>query len=279
MFKFYYIIIFIFFSVSCNLIQEKSLGENIIAKVGNRVLYMDDILYDKSMGDSSKIYNQQINNWIKKQLIIQNAFQSLEIKQNINKKIENYKDDLILFEFEKYIFSNNNNFDFSSKEIEDYYNENINDFILPYNLVKTLYAKVPIDAPSINSFRRDIIKYPMSDLVDIRSYCYQFAEKSYLEDTIWVKFQDLIIDAPFSRDIDKIEFLKYRKFYEFKDDDGFIHFIRVLDKKVVGDFSPISFEADVINTILINNRKQELFDKLRDSIFSNSLKGIDYDIY
>tara|TARA_B100001113_G_C21048456_1_gene595601 strand:- start:106 stop:885 length:780 start_codon:yes stop_codon:yes gene_type:complete len=258
--------------------EEKSSGDNIIAKVGNKFLYAEDVLYEKSMGDSTTIFNQQVNNWIKKQLIIQNAFQNLEIKKNINKKVESYKDDLILFEFEKYVFSNNKNFEVTAKEIESYYNENINDFILPYNLVKTLYAKLPVNAPSISSFRRDILNYPKSDLADIRSYCYQFAEKSYLEDTIWVKFEDLIINTPFPREIDKTEFLKYRKFYEFND-DGFIHFIRVLDKKVVGDFSPISFEADVINTILINNRKQELFDKLQDSIFSNSLKGIDYDIY
>ena len=273
-----YNLIIIFFYFSCSFMEEQSSGDNIIAKVGNKFLYAEDISYDKSRGDSIMIFNQQVNNWIKKQLIIQNAFQNLEIKQNINKKVDKYKDDLILFEFEKYLFSNNKSFEINTKDIESYYNENINDFILPYNLVKTLYAKVPVNAPSINSFRRDILNYPKSDLEDIKSYCYQFAEKSYLEDTLWIKFEDLIINTPFPREIDKKEFLKYRKFYEFND-NGFIHFIRVLDKKIVGDFSPISFEADIINTILINNRKKELFDKLQDSIFLNSLRGIDYEIY
>lgn len=277
MIKSYHLII-IFFYFSCSFMEEQSSGDNIIAKVGNKFLYAEDISYEKSMGDSIMIFNQQVNNWIKKQLIIQNAFQNLEIKQNINKKVDKYKDDLILFEFEKYLFSNNKSFEINTKDIESYYNENINDFILPYNLVKTLYAKVPVNAPSINSFRRDILNYPKSDLEDIKSYCYQFAEKSYLEDTLWIKFEDLIINTPFPREIDKKEFLKYRKFYEFND-NGFIHFIRVLDKKIVGDFSPISFEADIINTILINNRKKELFDKLQDSIFLNSLRGIDYEIY
>ena len=270
--------IIIFFYFSCSFMEEQSSGDNIIAKVGNKFLYAEDISYEKSMGDSIMIFNQQVNNWIKKQLIIQNAFQNLEIKQNINKKVDKYKDDLILFEFEKYLFSNNKSFEINTKDIESYYNENINDFILPYNLVKTLYAKVPVNAPSINSFRRDILNYPKSDLEDIKSYCYQFAEKSYLEDTLWIKFEDLIINTPFPREIDKKEFLKYRKFYEFND-NGFIHFIRVLNKKIVGDFSPISFEAEIINTILINNRKKELFDKLQDSIFLNSLRGIDYEIY
>ena len=55
--------------------------------------------------------------------------------------------------------------------------------------------------------------------------------------------------------------------------------MRILDKKLIGDFSPISFEEEIINTILLNNRKQYLFDNLRDSIFNNSVNGIDYEVY
>ena len=61
--------------------------------------------------------------------------------------------------------------------------------------------------------------------------------------------------------------------------EEYIHFVRILDKKLVGDFSPISFEEEIINTILLNNRKQDLFDKLRDSIYNNSTRGVDYEIY
>ena len=50
-------------------------------------------------------------------------------------------------------------------------------------------------------------------------------------------------------------------------------------KKLIGDYSPLSFEEDIVNTILLNNRKQELFDNLRDSIFNNSVRGVDYEIY
>ena len=67
--------------------EEKSSGDNIIAKVGNKFLYAEDVLYEKSMGDSTTIFNQQVNNWIKKQLIIQNAFQNLEIKKILIKKL------------------------------------------------------------------------------------------------------------------------------------------------------------------------------------------------
>ena len=86
------------------------------------------------------------------------------------------------------------------------------------------------------------------------------------------------MNVPFSGEVDKINFLKSRTYHEIKE-EGYVHFIRILDKKLIGDFSPISFEEEIINTILLNNRKQDLFDNLRDSIFSNSVKGVDYEIY
>ena len=137
---------------------------------------------------------------------------------------------------------------------------------------------MPIDAPSLSVFRNNLKKYPESDTAEVISYCFQFAEKSFLEDTTWIKFDDIILNLPFPKNLDKSVFLKTRKFYEIIEAD-FIHFIRILDKKLIGDYSPLSFEEDIVNTILLNNRKQELFDNLRDSIFNNSVRGVDYEIY
>ena len=106
----------------------------------------------------------------------------------------------------------------------------------------------------------------------------ELLEKSFLEDSIWIKFDDIMMNLPFPADTDRTRFLKSRSYYESRDDQ-YIHFLRILDKKFVGDFSPITFEEEIINTILLNNRKQELFDKLRDSIFNNSTRGVDYEIY
>ena len=78
--------------------------------------------------------------------------------------------------------------------------------------------------------------------------------------------------------IDLDEFSTTRNFYQ-TNDDKYIYLYKIMDKKLIGDYSPIDFEVDLINTILTNKRKQDLFDKLRDSIFTNSKEGIDYEIY
>ena len=273
-------VLFLFLSLkSCTWINNKNnIEENILARVGNNKLYHSDIVYLPILGDSSEFYSNQISIWIKRQLILSSAFQNVEVKNKIDRQVNKYREDLILFEFEKYLFSTTIKNPISYGDIVTYYEENKNDFILPFNLVKALYAKIPLQAPSINQFRSDFLRYPLSDTSEIRSYCFQFAEKSFLEDSTWIKFDEIIINTPFPRDIDKTSFLKTRKFYEIKE-EKFIHFIKILDKKLIGDYSPLSFEVDIINTILLNKRKQELFDNLRDSIFINSIEGVDYEIY
>ena len=275
----YTILLILIIIQSCSWVTNNNEREDdVLARVDNSFLYKKDIIYDPSMGDSSDIYSNQINRWIKKQLILNSAYQNDEIMNEIQNKVDNYKESLMLFEFEKYLFSNSNNINISKQEINEYYEKNSDDFILPFNLVRAIYAKIPDDAPSINVFRNNLRKYPNSDTTEIISYCFQFAEKSFLEDSTWIKFDDIIMNIPFPADVDKVKFLTRRTYYETRENE-YIHFLRILDKKLIGDFSPISYEEEIINTILLNNRKQELFDKLRDSIYNNSTKGVDYEIY
>ena len=275
----YTILLILIIIQSCSWVTNNNEEEaDVLARVDNSFLYKKDIIYDPSMGDSSDIYSNQINRWIKKQLILNSAYQNDEIMNEIQNKVDNYKESLMLFEFEKYLFSNSNNINISKQEINEYYEKNSDDFILPFNLVRTIYAKIPDDAPSINVFRNNLRKYPNSDTTELISYCFQFAEKSFLEDSTWIKFDDIIMNIPFPADVDKVRFLNRRTYYETRENE-YIHFLRILDKKLIGDFSPISYEEEIINTILLNNRKQELFDKLRDSIYNNSTKGVDYEIY
>ena len=272
----YITLIFLF---SCSLVkQNENKDDQIIARVGDKFLLRDEILYQESMGDSVSVFSNQINDWLKKQLLLKSAYQSDELRLLIDRKVEKYRDDLLLFEFEKLMLMSNPSQEVSLVELENYYEENIEDFILPFNLVQALYAKISLQVPGLNTFISDFRRYPNTDTDKVLSFIYQFSEKSFIEDSIWVKFDDIVIGTPFPNNIDKNNFLKNRTFYQMRDDE-YVYLIKILDKKLKGDFSPLDFEVDVINTIILNKRKQDLFDKLRDSIFINSTNGVDYEIF
>ena len=142
-------VLFLFLSLkSCTWINNKNnIEENILARVGNNKLYHSDIVYLPILGDSSEFYSNQISIWIKRQLILSSAFQNVEVKNKIDRQVNKYREDLILFEFEKYLFSTTIKNPISYGDIVTYYEENKNDFILPFNLVRALYGKIHLQAP------------------------------------------------------------------------------------------------------------------------------------
>ena len=110
---------------------------------------------------------------------MKSAYQTEELKSIIERKVQSYRDDLILYEFEKLIFMTNKIPEVRFEEVKKYYDKNINDFILRYNLVKALYVELPLDSPNLSSFISDFKNYPKVDKSSFRSYIYQFSEKSF----------------------------------------------------------------------------------------------------
>ena len=274
-----FFLLIILFVSACKFLDRNTIDAKIaLARVDNNYLYIEDIIFPSLQNDSSLIIEKQTDQWIKNQLLLKSAYENVINVTNVDNQVLQYKNNLILFEYEKITYQNNIDFLVSDEELNKYYENNIKDFVLPFDLVKALYAKIPIDAPDIGGFRKIIKEHPDSDINAIRSYCFQFAEKSFLEDTIWVKLDDIILNNPLLLINDRSQFLK-RNMYVENVDKNYYFFLKIVDKRLIGETSPLSFESNVINAIILNKRKQELFDKLRDSIFVNSKKGIDYEIF
>ena len=69
---------------SCDwFVKNQQQDKDVVAQVGSSFFYVDDIVYDSSLGDSTKVVSQQINLWLKKQLVLNAAFQNEEIINEI----------------------------------------------------------------------------------------------------------------------------------------------------------------------------------------------------
>ena len=275
-----FFLLIILFVSACEFLDGNTIDDKIaLARVDNNYLYIEDIIFPSLQNDSSLIIEKQTDQWIRNQLLLKLAYENVINDNNVENQVLQYKNNLVMFEYEKMTYQNNIDFSISDEELNTYYENNIKDFVLPFDLVKALYAKIPVDAPNIRNFRKIIKEYPDSDINEIRSYCFQFAERSFLEDTIWVKLDDIMLNNPLFLINNKSQFFLKRNTYVENVDEKHYFFLKIVDKRLIGETSPLSFESNVINAIILNKRKQELFDKLRDSIFVNSKKGIDYEIF
>ena len=222
-----FFLLIILFVSSCEYLDGNSTDDKIaLARVDNNYLYIEDIIFPFLQNDSSLIIEIQTDQWIRNQLLLKVAYENVNNVNNVENQVLQYKNNLILFEYEKITYQNNIDFLVSDEELNTYYENNIKDFVLPFDLVKALYAKIPVDAPDIGTFRKIIKEYPDSDINEIRSYCFQFAEKSFLEDTIWVKLDEIILNNPLLLINDKSQFLK-RNTYVENVDENYYFFLKI----------------------------------------------------
>jgi hypothetical protein len=254
-----------------------------IAKAGDFYLYEDDLqgLIAESVNkeDSSRLADKYTQEWIKKQLMISRAEEEINLNEaEIERRLLDYRYALIVHEFEKFYIDAHLDENVGDDEILNYYNEKSDNFLLKQNIIKCLYIQVPKSSPNLNTLRRNVRNYPQTNKEDIREYCYQYAIKSYLEDSSWVNFEEVIYNTPLKNVDNKIQFLENTTYSETTDED-YIYFLRILDFKISDEISPLEFIRDDIENIIINKRKLALKQELEKAIYDEAVKNNEIEIY
>lgn len=254
-----------------------------VARVQDIFLYEEDVaglvLPNITEADSINIVEKYINSWVKKQLMIQRASSEIEFDMaKIDRKVLDYKYALMVHEYEKFYINQRLEKEVSEEEINTYYEEKFENFVLRQNIIQCLFAIVPKEAPQINSFRQQIRSFPNSNLEEIQSYCYRFAVKSSLEPDLWLNFDEVITNTPLANIQDRVAFLKNNSFIETSDEQNYF-FIKLLDYKISNQISPLEFIRDDIESILINKKKIELRRELEDAIYKEAVQNDKFEMY
>ncbi len=196
----------------------------------------------------------------------------------IDRKVQDYLYALISFEFKKQYIAENLNVKVSDAEIEDYYKENLDNFLLNQNIVRCRYIQIPLDAPGIKKIRNILTSDKAKDIKEINSYCFQFASNYNLEDSIWLNFDDIVLNTPLKSIPNKIQFLKSNKMVETQD-SAFNYMLYIKEYKIQDQLSPLEFVRDQIENIIINKRKVALSIELENKIYQEGVDENSFEIF
>lgn len=252
----------------------------IVAQVGNNVLTEADIeTLDITTQDSAAITRRFIENWIKKELLIKKANENYSIDLNsIEQKVEDYRYALISYEYQKFIVQQQLDTVVSKEEIQQYYETHQNSFVLRQNILKGRFMKVNKKAQKLSSVKRWIKSDRSNDLESLKEYAFQFADNYYLEDSTWLKFDELTKNSPFSTITNKIQFLSSNRYTE-EEDSLYLYLLKINEYKISEEVSPLAFVEEDIKNIIINKRKIALVKELENEIFEEAKQNEDYQIY
>jgi hypothetical protein len=261
--------------------NEQNIGEP-IAKAGDAILYSDDIKdivpFGTSAKDSIDLINKFIDNWVREALVIQKAESNLADEQkNVEKQLNDYRKSLITYIYEKELVKQKLDTTITEAEIEEYYNNNKPEFELKDNIIKVIYVKLNKKAPSIDKLKKWYKSDNLKDKEQLASYCHQFADNFYLDDSSWLLFDDLLKEIPIQT-YNKELFLQNNRFVEVSDSLNH-YFLNIKDFKIRNSISPLSFEKENIKNIILNKRKLLLINSMKQDVYNDALNNNKIEIY
>ncbi len=273
----------------CDLIQMKSESLTAeesrvpVARVNQVFLYNDElsgiILPGTSKEDSIVRVEAFINSWISKQLLIQEAAKKININEaEIERKILDYRYSLIAYEYQTFYIKQNLDTAVAAREIEKYYKENLDNFILKQNIVRATFIKLPKTAPRTNKVKDLIFSKKDKDEAELKSYCLSFSTAYHLADSSWMVFDELVKNSPLAEIPSKIQFLIANPYYE-SSDDTYLYFLKVDEYRISDNISPLEFVRDDIRAIILNKRKVALAKQLEDEVYKNAVSEKEFELY
>lgn len=251
-------------------------SERVIARVYDKYLYVSDIRNvvpkGASKNDSITIIRSFVQNWIQQQAVLKRAEDNLDDdRKNVDKKLEEYRNSLITFNYESELIRQKLDTSISPEEIEKYYKENENNFQLKNNILQVVYFKLPKSTPKLPKVKGWFRSTNVKDRKLLEEYCYQYATDYYFNDEEWILFDDLLKKIPI-KTYDQEQYLKNNRFIEIPDSAG-IFFVNIKGFKIKESLSPLNFERENIRNLIINKRKLELIREMEKDAYQDALQN------
>ena len=274
---------------SCDLIKMKvnnaegDADRPAAARANGSYLYKDELVGIVAPGtpaqDSARLVEAYIDSWIRKQLLIQEASRKIDINEaQVERKILDYRYSIIAYEYQTYYIKQNLDTAISFDEVEKYYKNNIDNFILKQNIVQVTFVKVPKNAPRTGKIKELIFSTREKDENELKSYCLSFSVAYHISGSNWIAFDDLVKNSPLVEIPNKIQFLKSNPYFETSD-DNYLYFLRVRQYRILDNISPLEFVMDDIKNIILNKRKVELAKQLEDEVYKYALDQNEFEIF
>lgn len=257
-------------------------SDNVLARVYNDYLYEEELkdVVPSGVGvkDSLSIVKNYINNWVNQKLLLYKAEKNLlDEDLNFDQQLEDYRNSLIIFKYESKLISQSLDTVVTDSDIELYYNENIENFQLKNNIVKTYYARFEKEHPELRKVRNFFHSTRPEFRDSLEVYVEEGANLYFLNDETWILFDDLLRYVPITTYNNEAWLQNHRKI-ELSDDE-FVYFANITDFKIKDGTSPMGFEKENIRQIIINKRKLFIINEMRDEVYQSALEKSNFEIY
>ncbi len=280
---YFYLILSLIFLQSCDYFTfKKEVAPQAVARVNDTYLYKNDLMTiftkDISKKDSITLVNNYINNWIKQQLLLSKAQLNLENKKDeFEDLVKKYREDLFINSYKEAVVKQYLDTVITENDIDQFYLNNNEIFKLNEELIKVKYIKIGKEDLNKNAILKLFKSTNNKDFEKLKEKSL-FMKSHHLNDSIWIKYSDLINEIPVLKTEDKLQLLKKDNFIQ-KEDSLSLYLVTI--KKVLqsNEIAPKSYITPAIKQMILHQRKLLLLRNIEETLIKDATKKQQFEIY
>lgn len=253
--------------------KGEDLAGVIVAEVYDKQLSYDKMhedIGDKLSGpDSSAIISDYIESWVRNELIFIRAEDELsEQEKDKSELLDRYYRDLIIHSYQQKMLSQNLDMEVSDAEIEQYYEQNSQNFELKENIVRLIFFKIGNNTPNLNSLWYKFNTGGKQNLDQLTYAALNSGGNFNRDEDTWLDFNDILKEIPITT-YNQEAYLNNHKVIRVSD-EKFTYFVQIADFRIKNSISPLEREKERINRIIVNKRKSEFLQQIEDQIVKDA---------
>lgn len=270
---------------SCDYFQLKNTNRDSdeVARVGDKVLFMSDLkgLYQPNMSkdDSLRITQNFIENWARREIILQKAKYNLakEEESELEKMVEQYKEDLYINSYKANLVSQNIDTIIKDEDIRSFYTANNQIFKLNEDLLRYKMISFQTNDKKATQMKELLKKNDSISNNTLLKGDFMF-QSIQMNDSLWIKHTDFINKYEFAKNIDKEQLLQSNNVLEYKE-GKITHYIYVKSVLRRGEIAPLLFIKNDVTKMIIHQKKLKYLQDLENKLIQEAIQNNTYEKY
>jgi len=245
-----------------------------VAKVGNKILTMKELsgyipnYLDAT--DSSLWADDYIKKWVQRELLLQKAEDNLKASmKDVSTELEEYRSSLIVYRYKNELMKQKMDTIVKDIDIQKYFNEHRESFILNRNIVKAIYIKVPLEVSSPQNLKDLCASDARDKVARLNEFCVSYAKAYDRFNDQWVAADMVLKNTPVVI-TDQDNFLQRNRFSE-SSDMNYYYIVCIRDYRLSGQVSPIEYVQGDIRNLILSKQKIEFLKQIEKDIYKEGL--------
>jgi hypothetical protein len=256
-------------------------SDPVVARAYEEMLHWSDLRQVIPMGstaeDSAAMAQRFITNWLRQQVLLHQAGQNIaEPRLDLERQVQEYRNSLIIYAYEQALVDQKLDTLVSEAEIEEHYIRNRDDLALQEDMYRLRWFKVrdegakPGDRRTVERLKGHFLSGSSDRMREVEVWLAERGIPITDRSTGWTPLSVLVAELPME-DVPVVG----RSVVRSGDATSFID---ILEHRPKDSAAPLELVRTDIRSIIINQRKLQLIERMREDLYRDAIARKDIEV-